>query len=101
MTRYFLISALLLFICNFVVSTEAQKGRVSWDERAILLNGKRELILAGSIHYPRSTPEMWPHLFQLTKEAGLNAVDTYVFWNDHEPERGVYDFNGTFYTQLP
>jgi beta-galactosidase len=50
--------------------------------------------MAGHIHYPRATEEMWPKLFRLTKEAGLNAVDTYVFWNEHEEERGVYDFSG-------
>jgi beta-galactosidase GanA len=26
------------------------------------------------------------------REAGLNAIDTYVFWNEHEQERGQYDF---------
>jgi len=24
----------------------------------------------------------------------MNAVTSYVFWNLHEPERGVYDFSG-------
>jgi beta-galactosidase GanA len=36
--------------------------------------------MAGSIHYPRSTPDMWPRLFRQAKAAGLNAIDTYVFW---------------------
>lgn len=69
-------------------------GTVGWDDRAILINGKRELLMVGHIHYPRSTPDMWPSLFERTKEAGINAIDTYVFWNDHEKERGIFDFSG-------
>ena len=26
--------------------------------------------------------------------SGLNAITTYVFWNEHEPRPGVYDFSG-------
>ncbi len=25
---------------------------------------------------------------------GLNTITTYVFWNEHEPQPGVYDFSG-------
>lgn len=31
---------------------------VSYDHRAILINGKRRILISGSIHYPRSTPEV-------------------------------------------
>lgn len=27
---------------------------------------------------------MWPGLVQLAKEGGVNAIETYVFWNGHE-----------------
>lgn len=33
--------------------------KVSHDGRAIVINGDRKLILSGSIHYPRSTPEVF------------------------------------------
>ncbi|XXG85502.1 hypothetical protein AAC387_Pa11g0568 [Persea americana] len=68
--------------------------QVTHDGRAIVINGDRKLILSGSIHYPRSTPEMWPVLIQMAKAGGLNAIETYVFWDIHEPQRGQYDFNG-------
>jgi len=44
------------------------------------------------VHYPRATPDMWPNIAKLSREAGLNILQTYVFWNIHEPEKGVYDF---------
>ncbi|HUU43079.1 MAG TPA: beta-galactosidase [Planctomycetota bacterium] len=66
---------------------------VSYDSRAVVIDGRRTLILSGSMHYPRSTPAMWPDLMKRSVEAGLNTVETYVFWNLHERERGVYDFS--------
>lgn len=67
---------------------------VSFDERSLLVHGKRVLLSCGSVHYPRSTRAMWPQLLQRSKALGLNAIATYVFWNIHEPQRGVYDFAG-------
>ncbi|KAF3773802.1 Beta-galactosidase 7 [Nymphaea thermarum] len=67
---------------------------VSHDGRSLLLDGRRRIIISGSIHYPRSTPEMWPGLFQKAKEGGLDAIETYIFWNAHEPERRQYNFEG-------
>jgi beta-galactosidase len=66
---------------------------VGYDLRAITLNGKRTLLLSGAIQYPHSTPAMWPKLMQQSREAGLNTIETYVFWNLHEARRGVFDFS--------
>ncbi|CAI0469003.1 unnamed protein product [Linum tenue] len=57
---------------------------VTYDGRSLFINGRRHLIISGSIHYPRSTPEMWPELVRLAKEGGANTIETYVFWNGHE-----------------
>ena len=53
---------------------------------------KRQLLIVGAIHYPRSSPGMWNHLLKEAKEAGINTIDTYVFWNLHEPKEGEFDF---------
>ena len=53
---------------------------VSYNSRSILVGGKPVLLLSGSVHYTRSTPEMWPIIFAKMKAAGLNAVESYVFW---------------------
>ncbi|KAF3783267.1 Beta-galactosidase 9 [Nymphaea thermarum] len=39
---------------------------------------------------------MWPDLIAKTKENGVNVVQSYVFWNGHEPVRGQYNFEGQF-----
>ncbi|KAK9221399.1 hypothetical protein WN944_009825 [Citrus x changshan-huyou] len=30
---------------------------------------------------------MWPDLIQKTKDGGLDAIETYILWNAHEPQR--------------
>lgn len=37
---------------------------------------------------------MWPRILSESKRAGLNTIETYVFWEQHEPQEGVYDFSG-------
>lgn len=39
-----------------MLSLYADATEVSHDGRAITIDGKRRLLLSGSIHYPRSTP---------------------------------------------
>ncbi len=67
---------------------------VSFDAKSVLIDGRRELLLSGAIHYLRSTPAMWPDLMRRSKDAGLNAIETITFWGQHEPVRGRYDFTG-------
>ncbi|KAJ0531946.1 putative beta-galactosidase [Helianthus annuus] len=35
---------------------------------------------------------MWPDLIQNAKEGVLDVIQTYVFWNGHEPQPGKYYF---------
>ncbi|XP_010451557.1 PREDICTED: beta-galactosidase 4-like [Camelina sativa] len=72
------------------------KATVSYDRKAVIINGQRRILLSGSIHYPRSTPEMWPGLIQKAKEGGLDVIETYVFWNGHEPSPGQYYFGDRY-----
>ncbi|WP_423248084.1 beta-galactosidase [Tunturiibacter gelidiferens] len=67
---------------------------VAYDERSVILNGHRTLVICGEIHYPRSTRAMWPLLLERSKSLGLNMISTYVFWNVHETSRGNYNFTG-------
>ncbi|KAL9414814.1 hypothetical protein AB3S75_043137 [Citrus x aurantiifolia] len=69
---------------------------VTYDNKALIINGQRRILLSGSIHYPRSSHEMWEGLIQKAKDGGLDAIDTYVFWNVHEPSPGNYNFEGRY-----
>ncbi|XP_042439473.1 beta-galactosidase 8-like isoform X3 [Zingiber officinale] len=82
---------LLLLCCDLQLCAAAN---VSYDHRALVVDGSRRVLISGSIHYPRSTPEMWPDLIDKSKDGGLDVIETYVFWNLHEPVQGQYDFEG-------
>ncbi|KAL8159169.1 hypothetical protein V2J09_000706 [Rumex salicifolius] len=69
-------------------------GEVTYDGRSVVIGGERKLLFSGSIHYPRSTPQMWASLIAKAKDGGLDVIQTYVFWNLHEPQPGQYDFDG-------
>ncbi|KAG5062389.1 hypothetical protein AAZX31_02G067000 [Glycine max] len=84
----------LLLLCLALISIAIEAIDVSYDGRAITIDGKRKILFSGSIHYPRSTAEMWPSLIEKSKEGGLDVIETYVFWNVHEPHPGQYDFSG-------
>lgn len=36
---------------------------------------------------------MWPSLVQTAKEGGCNAIESYVFWNGHEPSPGKVEIS--------
>ncbi|KAL8035894.1 hypothetical protein ABFX02_12G124700 [Erythranthe guttata] len=39
---------------------------------------------------------MWPDIIQTAKNGGLDVIQTYVFWDGHEPSPGTYNFEGRF-----
>ncbi|WVZ01924.1 hypothetical protein V8G54_022730 [Vigna mungo] len=83
---------LIWFFCIYVSTSFS--ANVTYDHRALVIDGKRRVLVSGSIHYPRSTPEMWPDIIQKSKDGGLDVIETYVFWNLHEPVQGQYNFEG-------
>lgn len=57
-------------------------------------DGRPHVIRSGEIHYPRVPREYWRDRFRKARAMGLNTIQTYVFWNLHEPEPGQFDFSG-------
>ena len=92
MSRYWTeVLVIASLACLYTCSLGAN---ISYDSNAIIINGERRIILSGAIHYPRSTVEMWPDIIQKAKDGGLDAIESYVFWDRHEPQRRKYDFSG-------
>ncbi len=67
---------------------------ISYDRRSFILNGRRQILFSGSIHYWRSEPQAWNKHFAVASSAGINAVETYIYWGLHETSPGTFDFNG-------
>lgn len=58
------------------------------------LNGEKIKIISGGIHYFRIVPEYWRDRLEKLKALGCNTVETYIPWNLHEKEKGIFDFSG-------
>lgn len=58
------------------------------------INGKPFFLYSGEVHYFRIKKADWPARLRALKEAGFNAVSTYIPWSWHEPEEGTWDFTG-------
>jgi hypothetical protein len=82
---------------------------VTYDARSLRVGGRPLLAFSGSMHYPRSTPALWPKIMASMKASGLNTLDSYVFWNFHvrsnsSADRAAPDYSGrgnvTLFLQL-
>ena len=58
------------------------------------LNGKPQFIQAGEFHYFRTSEDQWENRLNLLKQAGFNAVASYIPWRWHQVEEGTSDFDG-------
>lgn len=59
-----------------------------------LMDGKPVQIISGSIHYFRIVPEYWRDRLEKLRNMGCNTVETYIPWNFHEEEKGVFRWDG-------
>jgi beta-galactosidase GanA len=44
--------------------------------------------------------QMWPDLIKKAKEGGLDAIETYAFWNGHEPRRRLVTRHDNYFQLL-
>ncbi|MCC7228870.1 MAG: beta-galactosidase, partial [Fimbriimonadaceae bacterium] len=59
-----------------------------------LLDGKPFQIRSGEIHFNRVPRDYWRDRLLKAKAMGLNTICAYLFWNEHEQEKGQWDFSG-------
>lgn len=58
--------------------------RIRYDGQCLTIEGQDVFLFSGAFHYFRTPKELWRARFAKIKEAGFNAVETYVPWNWHE-----------------
>jgi len=63
-------------------------------EKDFLLDGKPFQIRCGEMHFARIPREYWAHRLRMAHAMGLNTVCAYLFWNQHEPKPGKFDWAG-------
>lgn len=68
-------------------------------ESQIFINGESKIILSGEIHYYRLKKKDWQKALDNLKEAGCNAVATYIPWLIHEYKENDFDFSGLYHEE--
>lgn len=83
----------ILFI-SLLASFCADAGRLEAGKGTFLLDGDPFIVKAAELHYPRIPKPYWEHRIDMCKALGMNTICLYVFWNSHEQQEGVFDFEG-------
>lgn len=83
----------MLFAILFAVPSSA-KAKHTFEIKGgnFVYDGKAIQIHSGEMHYSRVPAPYWHHRLKMMKAMGLNAVATYVFWNNHEVAPGKWDW---------
>ena len=87
-----IISFLFLLIACGWTTVQARDFKV--EDGKFLLDGQSVQLICGEMHYPRVPKEYWRDRIRRAKAMGINTISTYVFWNYHERQPGVFDFSG-------
>ncbi|MGB7200196.1 MAG: beta-galactosidase [Acidobacteriaceae bacterium] len=64
---------------------------IRYDAQCFTIKGRDVFIYSACFHYPRTPKALWRDRILKLKMAGFNTIETYVFWNYHEPVEGQVD----------
>ena len=65
---------------------------VEFNSFHMSVNRKPFIPIMGEIHYSRFPNQYWEEQILKMKAGGINVIATYVFWNIHEWDEGVFDW---------
>jgi beta-galactosidase len=69
-------------------------SRLRIEPDGFRLDGEPFRIVSGGLHYFRIHPGQWADRLAKARAMGLNAVDTYIPWNLHQPAPGTVLMDG-------
>lgn len=73
---------------------DPQGNEISFTNYYMELNGQPFFGISGECHYSRVHENQWEDTILKMKMGGINIVSSYCFWNHHEEEEGVFNFEG-------
>lgn len=68
--------------------------RIGFTNYYMTMDGRPFFGVSGEMHFCRVSPDQWEDAIVKMKCGGVNILSTYVFWNVHEEEEGVFRFDG-------
>ncbi|MDE3136996.1 MAG: beta-galactosidase [Acidobacteriota bacterium] len=64
---------------------------IRYDSRCFTIHDRDEFLFSACFHYARCPEPLWRDRLEKLRTAGFNAIESYVFWNYHEPVEGQAD----------
>uniref|UniRef100_A0A5S6QR34 Beta-galactosidase n=1 Tax=Trichuris muris TaxID=70415 RepID=A0A5S6QR34_TRIMR len=77
-----------------LAASQERSFTIDYSNNQFLKDGVPFRYIAGAIHYFRVPEVHWYDRLKKIRAAGLNAIQTYVPWNLHEPYPGKFYFSG-------
>jgi hypothetical protein len=66
---------------------------IRYDAECFTIHNRDTFLYSACCHYTRVPRELWRDRLTKLKQAGFNTIETYVFWNYHEPVEGQVDMS--------
>ena len=92
--KVFALLCLSLCLLSLTEVCQSRSFTIDYDNNCFVKDGEPFRYISGGMHYFRVPKYFWKDRLVKLKAAGLNAVQTYVPWNFHEPVQGKYNFEG-------
>ncbi len=90
--RNLLVTLFLMGVLNVSLFSQNSIHTFTLSKTDFLLDSKPFQIISGEMHPARIPVEYWRHRILMAKAMGCNTIAAYIFWNYHESEPGVFDF---------
>ncbi|QGQ95922.1 glycosyl hydrolase family 35 [Paenibacillus psychroresistens] len=74
--------------------TNPQGEKLSFTNYYMEKNGEPFFGICGEFHYSRYDVSYWEDEIIKMKMCGINIISTYIFWNLHEEQQGVFEWEG-------
>ncbi|MBP5712624.1 MAG: beta-galactosidase, partial [Prevotella sp.] len=88
------LSMIMLTMPSTSMAAKKNGGDFTVGKGTFLLNGEPFIVKAAEVHYPRIPRPYWEHRIKMCKALGMNTLCIYVFWNYHEQQQDVFNFEG-------
>jgi len=67
---------------------------ISFNNYFMMINEEPAIPVMGEFHFSRYPYKYWEESILKMKAGGMTVIPSYVFWNIHEEEEGVFDWTG-------
>jgi beta-galactosidase len=88
------LSRSLIFLCASSPCAAATQHHFEIGKQSFLYDGAPLVIRSGEMHFARIPRAYWRQRLEMVRALGCNTVCAYMFWNQHEPRQGEFDFTG-------